>query len=318
MHKTRYSNSEPESVDIFFHRLILKLTLINHSLSAMQLYNQSLTFINLILIVSAMSIIPFSAQSNTIYKSTDAAGGVTYSDTPTPDAKPIHLPSTFSPTLDSVATVLDGDTIVLKGNQHIRLLGINAPEISTRYREAEAGGIVAKKWLQEKLTGVKVYLEYDLQKTDHYNRSLAHVRTKNGEHINLILVEKGLAFVNLIPPNLRHADTLVSAQKKAEKDKLGIWAYPDYTPFPIKQIAEKKTRSWQRFYGRPISIKRSKKYSRLFFSNNIDIRIENKHLTLFPPLRTYLDKTIEVRGWVSRRSDHYSILIQHPSAIVIR
>ncbi len=284
----------------------------------MRLNNRLLNSINLILIVSAISFTSLSAQSNTIYKSTDAAGRVTYSDTPTPDAKPIHLSSASPFTLHSVATVLDGDTIVLKGNQHIRLLGINAPEINTRHREAESGGIVAKKWLQEKLTGVKVYLEYDLQKIDHYNRSLAHVRTKNTEHINLILVEKGLAFVNLIPPNLRHADALISAQKKAEKDKLGIWAYPDYAPFPINQIADRKTRSWQRFYGKPISIKRSKKYSRLFFNNNIDIRFENKHLNLFPPLETYLNKTIEVRGWVSRRSDHYSILIQHPSAIVIR
>lgn len=284
----------------------------------MRLYNQSLTFIKLILVILVTSAIPFSTQGNTIYKSTDAAGQVTYSDTPTPDAKPIYLPSAPSLTLHEVTAVLDGDTIVLKGNQHIRLLGINAPETDTRYREAEAGGIVAKKWLQEKLTGVKVYLEHDQLKTDHYNRSLAHVRTKNGEHINLILVEKGLAFVNLIPPNFRHADALINAQKRAEKEKLGIWAYPDYAPFPITQITNKKTRSWQRFYGKPISIKRSKKYSRLFFSSNIDVRFENKYLILFPSLETYLNKTIEVRGWVSRRNDHYSISIQHPSAIVIR
>ena len=304
-------------MEIFFRQLILKLILINHQLPVMRLYNQSLTFIKLILVILVISATPFSTQGNTIYKSTDAAGQVTYSDTPTPDAKPVYLPSTSSLTLHEVTAVLDGDTIVLKGNQHIRLLGINAPETDTRYREAEAGGIVAKKWLQEKLTGVKVYLEHDQLKTDHYNRSLAHVRTKNGEHINLILVEKGLAFVNLIPPNLRHADTLISAQKRAEKEKLGIWAYPAYAPFPITQIANKKTRSWQRFYGKPISIKRSKKYSRLFFSSNIDVRFENKYLTLFPSLETYLNKTIEVRGWVSRRNDHYSISIQHPSAIVI-
>lgn len=284
----------------------------------MRFYNRLLTFSNLILIVSTISFTSLGVPGNTIYKSTDTAGRITYSDTPTPDAKPVHLHPVPSPTLRQVTTVLDGDTIVLKGNQHIRLLGINTPETNTRHREAEAGGIVAKKWLQEKLTGVNVYLEYDQQKADHYNRSLAHIRTKNGEHINLILVEKGFAFVNLIPPNLRHADALISAQKKAEKNKLGIWAYPDYAPFPIIQIANRRTRGWQRFYGNPTSIKRSKKYSRLFFSNNIDIRFENKYLTLFPPLETYLNKTIEVRGWVSRRSDHYSILIQHPSAIVIR
>ncbi|HMV13139.1 MAG TPA: DUF4124 domain-containing protein, partial [Nitrosomonas sp.] len=93
----------------------------------------------MILVILIISATPFSAQGNTIYKSTDAVGRVTYSDTPTPDAKPVYLPSTSSLTLHEVTAVLDGDTIVLKGNQHIRLLGINAPETDTRYREAEAG-----------------------------------------------------------------------------------------------------------------------------------------------------------------------------------
>lgn len=283
----------------------------------MRLYKRLLISIDLILIASAISFTSFSAQSNTIYKSTDAAGRVTYSDTPTPDAKPIHLLSSPSLRLHQVVTVLDGDTIVLKEGEHVRLSGINAPEINTRHRDAEAGGIIAKKWLQEKLHGMKISLEYDQEKSDRYNRLLAHVRTKNGEHINLTLVEQGLAFVNILPPNIRHADALFRAQKKAEKDKLGIWSYPDYAPFPINQVTNRKTRGWQRLYGKPVALKRSKKYTRLFFKNNIDIRFENKYLVLFPPLEAYLNKTIEVRGWVSRRNEHYSILIHHPSAIVI-
>ena len=75
----------------------------------MRLYSQPLSFINLILIILVISATPFSAQGNTIYKSTDAAGRVTYSDTPTPDARPIHLPSTPALTLHQVTTVLDGD-----------------------------------------------------------------------------------------------------------------------------------------------------------------------------------------------------------------
>ena len=63
--------------------------LINQQSPAMRLYNRLLTSIDLILIALVISFTSFSAQSNTIYKSTDAAGRVTYSDTPTPDAKPI-------------------------------------------------------------------------------------------------------------------------------------------------------------------------------------------------------------------------------------
>ncbi len=84
-------------MEIFFHQLILKLILINHQLPAMRLYSQPLSFINLILIILVISATPFSAQGNTIYKSTDAAGQVTYSDTPTPmQSRSTYLPHQHS------------------------------------------------------------------------------------------------------------------------------------------------------------------------------------------------------------------------------
>lgn len=259
-----------------------------------------------------------SCAADTIYRTKDAQGSITYSDIPTPDAKPINL-STVVPqrSLHQVAKVLDGDTVVLKGGERVRLLGINAPEIESRHRDGETGGIVAKEWLQEKLQGRKVYLEYDQQKQDHYKRLLAHLYLPNGEHLNLMLVEKGLAVVNLLPPNLRHADAMVRAQQRAERQKLGIWSLPDYRTRPLTQISQ-KSRGWQRFLGIPKSLKRNKRYSQLIFNNEIDIRIDNNNLALFPALETYLHKPLEIRGWVSRRNDHYSILIHHPSALVLR
>lgn len=258
-----------------------------------------------------------ACSADTIYRSKDAQGKVTYSDTPTPDAKPIKLSAPTQRSLHQVAKVLDGDTIVLKGGEHVRLLGVNAPEIDSRHRDGEPGGMAAKAWLQEKLRGRKVYLEFDRQKQDRYKRSLAHLYLANGEHLNLALVEEGLAMVNLLPPNLRHADAMFRAQQRAEKQKLGIWSLPDYHPQPLTQISQ-KSRGWQRFLGTLTSLKQSKRYSRLIFNNKIDIRIDNDNLALFPALETYLHKPLEIRGWVSRRNDHYSILIHHPSAIVLR
>ncbi|MDV6344162.1 thermonuclease family protein [Nitrosomonas sp. Is37] len=255
--------------------------------------------------------------ADTIYRTKDAHGSITYSDIPSPDAKPINLSTVPQRSLHQVAKVLDGDTVVLKGGARVRLLGINAPEIESRHRDGETGGIVAKEWLQEKLQGRKVYLEYDQQKQDHYKRLLAHLYLPNGEHLNLMLVEKGLAVVNLLPPNLRHADAMISAQQRAERQKLGIWSLPDYRTRPLTQISQ-KSRGWQRFLGTPTSLKRNKRYSQLIFNNKIDIQIDNNNLALFPALETYLHKPLEIRGWVSRRNDQYSILIHHPSALVLR
>ena len=48
----------------------------------------------------------------------------------------------------SVKWVNDGDTIVLSDGQHVRYIGINAPEIAHDNHKAEAFGYAAKKYNQ--------------------------------------------------------------------------------------------------------------------------------------------------------------------------
>lgn len=266
------------------------------------------------LILSFATSIGFASE---IYRSVDDRGRITYSDVPSTGAKKLDIVSQTGRHLHSVVRVYDGDTIILEDKKQIRLLGINTPEIESRLRAEEPGGVAAKKWLQAQLQEEKVYLEYDQTKRDKYKRLLAHVFTPDGKHINQALLENGLAFVSIIPPNIRYSDKLIQAQQQAEKQKLGIWSMPDYQPKLIAQIAN-HNKGWQRFTGTPASIKKSRKYTRLIFDDKIDIRILNTNLDLFPALSTYVGKSLEIRGWVSRNKDHYSLLIQHPSALIIR
>ena len=252
-----------------------------------------------------------------IYRSVDDRGRVTYSDTPSAESKQIKIIGRSSRHLHHVARIYDGDTVVLEDGKHVRLLGINTPEIESRHREDEPGGVAAKKWLQDQLQDNKVYLEFDQVKQDKYKRLLAHLYLPDGKHLNLALLENGLAAVSIIPPNLRYAKELVQAQQQAEKLKLGIWSMPDYQPQPLSRIAG-RDKGWQRFTGTPVSVKKNRKYTRLIFTDKIDIRIANTNLDLFPALTTYLGKPLEIRGWVSRSKDQYSILIHHPSALIPR
>ncbi|MDL1866766.1 nuclease [Betaproteobacteria bacterium PRO4] len=254
--------------------------------------------------------------TETIYRSMDPHGQTLYSDTHTPAAKPLQLSKQPAREKYRVSKVIDGDTIVLENKKRVRLLGVNAPEIENRFRPGEPGGLEAKKWLQGKLQGRSVYLEYDRQKTDHYKRMLAHLYLPDGEHINLSLVEKGLATVSLIPPNLLHANILIKTQQRAETKKLGIWSEKRYRPQPLTRLTEKPF-GWQRYQIRVRELKRNRRFSRLIIGNNIDITIANQDLPLFPPLETYLNKPLEVRGWVSRRKNQFSIRIQHPSALIL-
>ena len=220
--------------------------------------------------------------------------------------------------LRTVVSVYDGDTVRFGNGQRARLLGISAPEIKSQYRAGEVGGIAARDWLKAKVVGKKVLVEYDKQRYDKYQRALVHIFLADGEHINVAMVASGLAFSLIIPPNLHYAEGVILAEKTAERHRLGIWAAAHYQPKSLKTLLNgRQGTGWQRYLLTAKAYKRSQKYSRLIVSDKVDIRIPNAFLTTFPNLDGYLYQTLEVRGWVSRRKGHYSILVRHPSAIIV-
>ncbi|MDF1588329.1 MAG: thermonuclease family protein [Gammaproteobacteria bacterium] len=252
-----------------------------------------------------------------IYRDQDKAGNISFSDIPSENATKIRVQSQPYRYKHHVAKVYDGDTIILKNGQHVRLLGINTPEIDSHFHQGEQGGEQAKKWLQQKIESRDVYLEFDQQQRDKYDRTLAHVFLENGEHINQSLLESGLAILSIIPPNLRYSDALQQAQLKAEHNNLGNWALPAYQTKTVEPNHSVSIETgWHRFKVKPQQIKQTRKYVRLVLTKNLDIRIAKTDSVLFPDLSNYLNQLIEVRGWVSRQNDHYSILIRHPSALL--
>lgn len=270
-----------------------------------------------ILILLALSFISTISFAKEIYRSIDSQGRITYSDQPSGKSQAIEIHNQPSRLLRYVRKVYDGDTIILEDGKHIRLLGVNTPEIESRQRAEEPGGVAAKKWLQAQLKDKKIYLEYDEVKFDKYKRQLAHVFLSNGKHLNLALLENGLGTISIIPPNVRYSDKLMQAQQHAEKMQLGIWAMPEYQLKPIAQIAN-HAKGWQRFSATFHVIKKNRKYTRLLVNDKIDVRVSNQNLKVFPPLSKYLGKPLEIRGWVSRNNDHYTMLIQHPSSLIVR
>ncbi len=84
-----------------------------------------------------------------------------------------------------VERVIDGDTVVVKGNS-LRLLGINAPE------KGEAQYDRAKEYLEDLVLNKTVYYEEGREKRDKYGRLLAYLFI-DGENINLKLIKRGFA-----------------------------------------------------------------------------------------------------------------------------
>lgn len=123
-----------------------------------------------------------------------------------------------------VVTIHDGDTvsvIIDKKNKKVRLIGIDAPEMTQK-----PWGETAKQYLESlvKSSDRKVRIEFDLEKRDQYGRILAYLWTTDGSLINMMMLRDGYAVLYTIPPNVKYSDKFRDAQKDARDRRLGIWS----------------------------------------------------------------------------------------------
>ncbi|HWP01020.1 MAG TPA: thermonuclease family protein [Methylococcus sp.] len=219
-----------------------------------------------------------------------------------------------------VQRVIDGDTVWLADGERVRLLSINTPEIDGPYQTGEPGGAAAKRWLESRLSGSRVRLERDVEERDRYGRLLAHLFGEDGTHINRALVAAGLAVVDIHPPNLKYTDVLLAAQREAETHRRGIWNLPAYAPVAIASAGArcKNLRGgWVRVIGRPKSLDTKGRNLRLLFDNDLRVHISRDDLYLFPAPARYLNRQLEVRGWLSRHGSGCSIRVRHPSGLLL-
>jgi micrococcal nuclease len=122
-----------------------------------------------------------------------------------------------------VVQVIDGDTLVLANGAHVRLLGIDAPEMAHDGRPADFLAHKSKAALAQLTLHHRVGLQYDRLRYDHYGRLLAYLYLPNHTLVNAELVRRGLARVYLIAPNFGHRQELLAAQRQAIEADRGIW-----------------------------------------------------------------------------------------------
>ena len=116
----------------------------------------------------------------------------------------------------TVVRVIDGDTCVLENEERVRYRGINAPEEGDPYfNEATQAN-------SDLVTGKVVRLEPKDPSRDTQGRLLAYVFVNN-LFVNEELIRQGYAHVQR-PLRAEYRDRLLTAQKAAWQEALGIWA----------------------------------------------------------------------------------------------
>ncbi len=136
--------------------------------------------------------------------------------------------------------IIDGDTIEINLDDQtlkIRLIGIDTFEIiksDKAYKQAYQNsftideivqkGKQSKEFLQELLKNkTEIFLEYDQEKKDDYDRILAYIWTSDTQMINMQMVCSGYATTLTISPNDKYTDKFELCLEFAKQNSLGIW-----------------------------------------------------------------------------------------------
>ena len=131
----------------------------------------------------------------------------------------------------SLLYVIDGDTLAidLDGEETcVRLIGVDTPEsVHPDPEKNSAEGKRASAFLRNLLAGTdgQLYLEYDVQRTDAYGRTLAYVYLSDGETmLQEELLRSGMATTLTIQPNSKYAELFYELYRSARESQVGLFS----------------------------------------------------------------------------------------------
>jgi micrococcal nuclease len=134
-------------------------------------------------------------------------------------------PGAAGPATAEVTSVVDGDTLDVRWNgrtERLRLLGVDTPETVDPHRPVGCYGPEASAFTHRSLEGRTVRLRFDRERRDRYGRLLAYVEV-DGRRFNDELLTGGYARLLVIPPNGRHARTMLDEELAARSAARGLW-----------------------------------------------------------------------------------------------
>lgn len=130
-------------------------------------------------------------------------------------------PGRYTTRTATVTYVIDGDTIQINGNENVRYIGIDTPEIGECY-------YTEAKWRNFDLVDDRVItMEIcNAEPQDHYGRTLAHIYVGD-TLINGLLLREGYGRALSIPPCNFRADYYRQMMNDAAADGAGMWSECD-------------------------------------------------------------------------------------------
>jgi micrococcal nuclease len=214
-----------------------------------------------------------------------------------------------------VTEVRNGDSVVLKGGQVVRLAGVEAPKGSDPF----AGE--AREALSRLVLGKPVQLMYGGARQDVYGRALAQLKlAKGGQWVEKTLLEAGDARVHTWPDNRALARPMLEAEARARLKRRGLWALPAYQ-VRLPDEAAARPFGFQLVEGRVVSAAERDGVLRLDLERWVEADVPREAQGVFTSSGLVLTdlpgRLIRIRGLVRPGSGEGLIKVDHPEQIEV-
>ena len=211
-------------------------------------------------------------------------------------------------------SVVDGDTILLDreiaGSREVRLVGLQAPKLPLgragfrewpHAKEAKAG-------LEKLVLGRMLDLGFGGQRTDRYNRLLAHLTRDDGVWIQGAMLDAGLARVYSFADNRARVAEMLMRERGARTARHGIWNHPYYAIRTPDETA-KHINSFELIEGTVLGVAIVSGRAYINFGANwrtdftVTLTAKTTRQFLQEGIRpeNYKGRRVRVRGWLQSR-----------------
>lgn len=242
-----------------------------------------------------------------------------------------------------VSGVIDGDTFELPDGVKVRLIGVDTPETVDPREDVQWFGREAAKKLKEWISGKRICLKRDRDKTqdiDKYGRLLRYV-WKERFFVNAELIKQGYAFAFTVYP-FQYLEDFRKYEKEAREKNIGLWNKKKQEIWE-KEVERNKSlaitcgrdkticpENALKYIGKHMIVrffvKKSYDSNKAIFLNSKNDYNDYDNFTAvifagdknkFPgePADYYWGKTIDVRGEIKEYKGRAEIILENPSQI---
>ena len=221
-------------------------------------------------------------------------------------------------------SIIDGDTFRLDNGEKVRLIGIDAPELS------QPGGEESREYLTQLILNKGVTLEKGHEDRDKYNRLLRFVYIGN-TCINEEMIRQGYAEARYLTDSLR--EYYIQLEIKAEIAKTGLWSRNIFQPrSQLNWDTEVPVITWseaENYYNQYVivegTIVNTYNSGTVCFLN-FDTNYQYFTAVIFasdflgfpiPPYVLYLNKTVQIIGIIKEYKGAPEIIVKTPDQIRI-